>query len=239
MARRTPRDRFRQLIQTGTDVFIEHGGYRRTKMADIARAMGVAAGTLFQYVESKEALFDLLLEHADDPSGAELPGTLPVATPSPQETIERVRSRVIALRGIPTLDRALEGEGGEIGEELGAIIGETYDVLSRHRLSLRLVEASALDYPELARVWFTEARVHVLGRLERYLRRRIGEGSIEVAGDVRLTARMLLETCAFWAVHRHWDPHPHEYDEGEVRGQVIAFCRGDLLRLKHRGRKER
>jgi hypothetical protein len=46
MARKIPDDRFDQLIDTATQVFIEQG-YRRTQMADIAEAMGVAKGTLY------------------------------------------------------------------------------------------------------------------------------------------------------------------------------------------------
>ena len=60
MARQTPPDRLPQLIACATRVFIEQG-YRRTQMDDVAAALGVAKGTLYLYVESKEALFDLVL----------------------------------------------------------------------------------------------------------------------------------------------------------------------------------
>ena len=72
MARRIPENRFDDLVDAATEVFIERG-YRLTQMADIARAVGVAKGTLYGYVESKEALFELCLEHADRQSPLELP----------------------------------------------------------------------------------------------------------------------------------------------------------------------
>ena len=64
MARRTPPERLTRLVECATRVFIEQG-YRRTQMADIAEALGVAKGTLYLYVESKDALFDLVARCAD------------------------------------------------------------------------------------------------------------------------------------------------------------------------------
>ena len=64
MARQIPDDRLAQLLEAATGVFIEQG-YRRTQMADVAAALGVAKGTLYLYVESKEALFDLVCRYAD------------------------------------------------------------------------------------------------------------------------------------------------------------------------------
>ena len=64
MARSIPKDRFQDLLEAATAVFLEQG-YRRTQMADVAARMGVAKGTLYLYVESKDALFDAVLRHAD------------------------------------------------------------------------------------------------------------------------------------------------------------------------------
>ena len=64
MARSIPDDRLARLVECATQVFITQG-YRRTQMADVAKALGVAKGTLYLYVESKEALFDLVVRSAD------------------------------------------------------------------------------------------------------------------------------------------------------------------------------
>ena len=55
MARSIPVGRLEHLVDCATSVFIDQG-YRRTQMADVADALGVAKGTLYLYVESKEAL---------------------------------------------------------------------------------------------------------------------------------------------------------------------------------------
>src|SRR5258708_36324310 len=99
MPRQIPEDRFDQLVDCATKVFVEQG-YRRTQMADVAGAMGVAKGTLYLYVESKEALFDLVCRQADVPAPRALPAKLPLATPSSKATLEYIASR-LAENGVP------------------------------------------------------------------------------------------------------------------------------------------
>jgi AcrR family transcriptional regulator len=47
------------IVEAAEALFIRHG-FRRTTMDDIARAAGVAKGTLYLYFASKEAVFDAL-----------------------------------------------------------------------------------------------------------------------------------------------------------------------------------
>ena len=66
MARPIPEDRLRRLVEVATAVFIDQG-FRQTRMEGVAAALGVAKGTVYLYVESKEALFDLVCRLADQP----------------------------------------------------------------------------------------------------------------------------------------------------------------------------
>src|SRR5258707_804572 len=106
MARKTPPDRLSQLVECATRVFIEQG-YRRTQMADIAEALGVAKGTLYLYVESKDALFDLVARCADGAHPLPQLSALPLAAPAPGATVAYVRDRLAADQEIPALSAAL------------------------------------------------------------------------------------------------------------------------------------
>ena len=86
MPRAIPESRFQDLIEAATAVLLEQG-YRRTQIADVAERMGVSKGSIYTYVESKEALFDCVLRHADRSERAEVPERLPVATPPPGATL--------------------------------------------------------------------------------------------------------------------------------------------------------
>ena len=65
MARRRDPERFDQLVEAAVRAFVANGGFSRTSIDDVARELGVAKGTVYLYVQSKEALFDLCLRRAD------------------------------------------------------------------------------------------------------------------------------------------------------------------------------
>ncbi len=229
MARKIPDDRFDLLIDTATQVFIEQG-YRRTQMADIADALGVAKGTLYLYVESKEALFDLACRWADAPRPVPRPDALPVATPPAGATIAYVSERLAREGALPALDAAFARRRvGDVGAELAGIVGELYDVLARNRRGLKLIDRSARDLPEIAAVWFSGARGGLLARLGGYLEARLRKGLFRPVPDVAAATRLVLELIVFWAVHRHWDAHPEAIAEPTARATVIRFVTAALV----------
>src|SRR5262245_14257174 len=168
MPRSIPDDRVEQLVDCATAVFIERG-YTLTQMADVAAALGVAKGTLYLYVESKEALFDLVARYADAPRPFAKKPSLPVRTPKPDATLRYVRERLAQSGVPPTLARVLDGKRvDDVRAEFEAIIRELYDTLTANRLGIKLLDRSAPDYPELAALWFEGARGGLITLLRRY-----------------------------------------------------------------------
>jgi AcrR family transcriptional regulator len=223
MARRIPDDRLSQLIETAANVFIEQG-YHRTQMADIAQALGLAKGTLYLYVESKEALFDLVVRHADDEGRAGDGLALPVKTPRPGVTLRYVQEELARHQRLPALAEALERRRvTNVKRELEHIIRELFQALARNRRRIKLIDRSARDYPELAALWFDGARAGFLGLLEHYLRDRAQRGTLRSVPDLPAAARLMLETTVFWAVHRHWDVNPQHVSESAAVDTVVHF----------------
>jgi len=228
MARSIPPDRLTHLVQCATAVFIAQG-YQRTQMADIAAAAGVAKGTLYLYVESKDALFDLVLRCADAERPLADPLSLPLPTPKRGVTLQYVRERLAANQALPALAGALTRRRvTDARAELLAIVQELYDTLARNRQGITLLDRSARDHPELAALWFAGARGEVMAMLTHYLEDRMRRKLLRPAGEAAVTARVLLETLAFWAVHRHWDPHPQPVDDTVARETVIQFIMNAL-----------
>lgn len=227
MARRMPEDRLDQLVDCAARVFIEQG-YARTQMADVATALGVAKGTLYLYVESKEALFDLVARHADDPR-AEWP-PLPIRTPKPGSTVKYVRERLMAETSPVALTAALATTRvANVRRELEGIVRELYDLVAKNRRGIKLLDRSARDYPELAALWFDQGRVGLIGLLAKYLGDRMRRKLLRPFPDPSIAARLLIETIVFWAVHRHWDPHPQSVDDSVAKETVVEFVLNALL----------
>jgi AcrR family transcriptional regulator len=229
MPRKRPENRLDQLVEAAGQVFMALG-YRRTQMADVARAMGVAPGTLYLYVESKEALFDLVVRRASDDLPDPSPA-LPIPTPRPGATLEHLEQRIAASRRVTALDEALEKRAPvDARKELEAIVRDLYAVLSRNHRGITLMDRSALDYPELAAVWFKESRGDLLARLERYLEDRIRRKLLRPVPDVAVAARFVLESLVLFAVHRHRDPAPQPMDEKAVEDTLVHFIVRSLAR---------
>jgi len=206
MTRRRPPERLDDLVRAATRVFSTLG-YRRAQMADVARELGVAPGTLYLYAESKEALFDLVVRHGLDTATDRSGLTLPVRTPAPGATLAHLEGAIDAAAHLPELAaaarrrRATDPRG-----ELEAVLTELASTMLRHRWGLLVLARSALDWPELATVFVSGLRIRVLSQLDAYLRKRAAAGQLRAMADPMGAAIFVNETLAFWVLHRLGDP---------------------------------
>ena len=200
-------------------------------MDDVAIALGVAKGTLYVYVESKDALFDLVVRCADrEEMFAEVP-RLPVPTPKRGATIAYVRQQLAENQTLPTLATALTRTRSAAPRgEFQQIVRELYDAVERNRYGIKLLDRSARDQPELAALWFEGAREGLLAALTEYLKREIRRGTMMEVNDVAVAARLIIETVVFWGVHRYWDPHQQIVDDTAARETAIHFIVNALVR---------
>jgi AcrR family transcriptional regulator len=230
MSRTIPDDRLAKLVDCATAVFIARG-YRRTQMADVANALGVAKGTLYLYVESKDALFDLVARCADDAHRLEKLPALPIRTPKPAATVKYIRERLAKEQVPAALTAALATKRvADPRAELEGVVRELYDALARNRRGIKLLDRSAPEYPELAALWFEGARGGLVGLLAQYLEDRSRRKLLKPVSDAAIAARLLIETVIFWAVHRHWDPHPQQVEEAIAKETVVRFIVSALAR---------
>lgn len=230
MPRAAPETRLQDLVEAASAVFIERG-YRRTQMDDVARAMGVAKGTLYLYVESKDALFYTALLYADGriPSLSEL--ELPIPTPKPG-ALSRALRDALAREVVPaSLRAALERRRvRDVRAEFEAIVRDLFAVSLRHRTAIKLVDRCGRDHPELDTLFYTEGRFVQLELLVRYLESRRSRGLLRPLPDVATAARFVIESVATWAVHIHWDPAPQPITPEVAEETVVHFVLCGLLK---------
>jgi len=221
MPRQRPGTRIEDLMQAATRVFLEKG-YRRAQMADIARAMGVAPGTVYLYVESKEALFDAVMRVGTSPGILESL-QLPLKTPEPRATLAFIQDALSNESRIGSLEAALKRRDVADGSgELEEIARELYAKAAKNWLALKLLERSALDWPELAALWFGKYRLGILQLLTRYFEKRMASGALRHAPDPPAAARLVLEMVAAFAMHcRQDDPSPARIDSAVAASTVV------------------
>ncbi len=229
MPRPRPQQRLAQLIDAAVDVFIAKG-YRRTQMADVARAAGVSQGTLYNYVESKEALFHLIVDGAFSDTPLRVPDELPIRTPPLEATAARLRERMASEMRLPALGRALAAStAADPRAELEAIIRELYAMLEVTRRAADLIERSALDLPEFAELFWVKGRRGLIARLTRYLESRIARGALRPLSYPPTAARLILETVVWFARHRHTTPDSAMISDGAALQTTVDVLVNGLL----------
>ena len=226
--RPSPQQRLDAIAAAATSVF-GRLGYRRARTAEIAARAGVSAGSIFTYVDSKEALFHLVFAHRQGQPAARA-DELPFVAPPFTETLELIGRRLREDAGTPLLKAALSVDRAEdIAAELGGIVEERYETISRAWPLLAVIERSAVDLPELEELYFRRRRPGYLGQLTRYLESRGSSGQLKTFPDAAVVARIVTETITWFAWHRHEDRDAGAYDDALAYETVMAFVSDALV----------
>ncbi len=223
MARPKSEDYLERLLRAAMLVFARKG-LGRARMSDVAEEMGVAHGSLYNYVESKEALFYLLVDRGVRDEPAVLPDELPVRTPSREALLKRIEEQIENTFTLPRLDAALKKHQPDDPQaELEEIVRELYLRTHQTREPATVLERSAIDQPDLFTLFFVQTRRRLLERLTTYLRRRIERGCFPSVVDPAIAARFLLEAVTFFARHRYSDPDLQPGDDEAVRETIVQL----------------
>ncbi len=205
MAQRRARDRLPELVAAAIRAFMR-SGYRATQMSDIAGEMGVSEAALYRYVDGKEGLFGLVVRHAlfleDLPDGE-----LPLTSPPLQSTLGQIRDLLIPAAIPPALGEALRNPvGDDPRAELEGIVRELFSLMVLTRPAMDMIERSAREMPELAQIFNVDLRRPLLGALTSYLEQRSERGQLRPTPHPDATARLVVETIAWFSRHRLSDP---------------------------------
>jgi AcrR family transcriptional regulator len=227
MVRRKSAARLERILDGAAAAFLERG-YRRTVLADVARRTGVAAGTVYLYVDSKEALFELVLRRA---FGEELPE--PAATPfrgsAGNRLITWLWGRFEEISHFPALDRAAAApKPADPMREMEEVLREIWAWMSRYWQALELIERCARDWPELHLLFYKQFRRAVFGKAAALVQRRMDEGALRRFPDATTVVRVINESIAFFAMHRHVRPDSAGLDEDTCRETVIRMMLAGL-----------
>jgi AcrR family transcriptional regulator len=220
-------ERLLAIVDAATEVFAQKG-FAAAQMTDVARMASVSVGTLYNYVEGKEALLLLSAERPfiDIGVGREYP----IAAPNRVELISRLEGTLTEHVRVPALERALAQpvQEEQLDAQIGDIVGELFGLIASTRVGADALEKSARDAPDLAALFYLHIRVRLVEQLVRYLETVDATRRIPAPVTPEYGARFLLETVTWWARHRHRDPDPPKIDESQARDVAVALVSGFL-----------
>jgi AcrR family transcriptional regulator len=211
-------DRTRDVAQAALACF-SSGGYRLTQIADVAARLGVSVGTIYRYVDSKEALFHLAV--------LETLGRVEDAPPAPVEvtglsdTIAVLRAEIVGHRIWPTLAAAARGPApADARAEAELIGGELYDSIAARAAIIRLLDRCAHEAPELTEVFDRGVRIPLMNDLVAWVVRRGGAGG---RAHAEALARGAMEAVAWLAKNRPADPTAAHISDAQAREAAIRI----------------
>lgn len=222
MARAKSLTRLDQILDASSEVFLELG-YRRTLLADVATRAGVSAGAIYLYAASKEALFVLTLRRAFGDPAPPL-ADLPFEVPADVSPVAWVWDRFRALQKFPKLEAAAGRKPPrDVMRELADILSEVWSWMAANWRAIELIERCAKDWPELHALFYHQFRRGAFALAVRYFSRRMDEGRLRRYPHVGTAVRVVNETLAFFAMHRHVRPDSADLDETVARQTVITM----------------
>lgn len=235
MARTRPADRVASLIDAAIRVFCRKG-FRRAHMADIAREMGVSPGLLYNYVESKEALFYLVVDQGFGQESVEETLELPVKTPAPGAIVKRIAERFRTAGAMPALAAAIRRPRADDPRgELEEVVRALYAMVLRSATATTMIERSALELPGLADLFYRRMRSSVVERLSRLIESRAEARQYRRVPHPAVAARLIIETITWFARNRLGDPASESITDKAAEETVVDFIVNSLLadRARH------
>lgn len=208
------------------------GGFRRTQVADIARAIGVSAGSLYLYADSKEALLHLAFMHLTDEPLTDL--QTPFPDPGIDETIRLIWRKVKETGLWPELAEALAAGTTPTRENLEHIGGALYDTLAKQRRFVWLIDGCSHDIPKLNLVFRLEVRGAYLSDLGKLMDRL--PGVTLTTPQKYISLRAAIEIIAWVAMHRRREtglPDELQSNEEDARDAAKRAFAASLLGMRN------
>lgn len=166
----------------------------------------------------------------EDPSVWNL--RLPHPTPGRGVIAEHVWSCLQNAAHFPRLWLAADSPAPsevQIGAEVDGILAELYQWLHRYRQGVKLVERSALDWPDVAQVFYRRFWRGGIRRVADYLARRMKEEAIPAREDAMVAARFVVEALTWMAVHRPWSEDGAALTDPAVVATIQPMLRAAIV----------
>jgi AcrR family transcriptional regulator len=219
--------RLRRILDAAAAAFLDTG-YRRALLTEVAKRAGVSVGTVYLYAENKESLFELVLRRAFGEEPPDL-DAMPFHGSAGDDLIAWVWDQFEEIGHFPLLEAAAAtSRPADPLNEMEEVLREIWAWMSRHWQAIELIERCARDWPELHLLFYKQFRRKIFDLATSLVERRMDEGVFRRYADGATLVRVMAESIAFFAMHRHLRPDTADLDEDVCRETVIALLMAGL-----------
>lgn len=171
-------------------------GYANTKMAEIAKAAGIAVGTMYSAFTGKDAVLSFVIYAILDKRYLSDEIALPI---KPIESSKLIA----ALRNVlDSFDTALciTDLNGNIIKDFSVMTGELFDLFADYLLALVNIEKNSGVLEELSEEYLPRAAAY-FNELENHLGLYMEKGQIRELTNLSSHALFLTNTLTWWALN--------------------------------------
>lgn len=196
-------------------------GYAQTQINHIAKAAGVAIGTVYHDFAGKEELLCYILKCAMEPSFAQR--TLPL--PITKDLFPDLDNQMIAVLEETADTYAANLSRVGWGYAFQDLLSDTFDLLSRYAVGCLMIERNPLLRPVLT-AYYRHYRETFFSTITAYLERFQTCGQLRPMKEPELVAVLILEQLSWWAMDIRWTA----YETADISPErAKAVCLDNLL----------
>lgn len=197
-------------------------GYANTKMAEIAKASGIAVGTMYSSFTGKDAVLSFVICATLDKDYLSNEITLPI---KPVETSKLI----VLLRNV--LDRAVDtvlsitDKEGNICKDFSKLIDELFDLFADYLLAFDNIEKNTGVLEELSEEYLPKKMAY-FDKLGKNLKLYMENGHIRNLTHISSHIQFLTDTLTWWALNSNLSV-PNEHIPRKVAKEI---CMGIIQR---------
>jgi AcrR family transcriptional regulator len=189
-------NRLYDIVDAAGKLFVLKG-YNQTQISDIARAAGIATGSIYNLFASKKAIFQFVLACIFDESFINMERTFPIA-----EMDMRVLEKKIIDRSELSMQEIFPQSSGEDENESSFrdVLSKAFDFISKYGTGLLIFERNTSGWQDLCAVYF-QRRKTFIEAFESCVHRCIQKGEIRYLEQPEHHTRLIIETLSWWGMH--------------------------------------
>ena len=183
-------------------IYIEAGrlfdrkGYPDTKMAEIAKASGIAVGTMYSMFDGKESVLLFVIRATLEKEYFSREMELPISSADRADLI--VRLKAVLEEGDAIL--AVRNQQGIVTKDFLTLMGELFDYFADYLLALDCIEKNVDVLKELGEVYLPEKRRYFM-LMREYLELYEKMGQITALSFRDSHIVFLTDTLTWWALN--------------------------------------
>ena len=228
MTNENQKERLINIANAATIIFVEKG-YKNTQMINVAQHLNVSVGTLYIYIKSKKALYDITLMSIFDNNFYNKIQNLPFEGIEHNILLEQYVHKVFN-KYISDYKNIIEKK--DIDNDFEIVISSIFTLMTNYWPGMSIFEKGDDSWPKFSKYYFN-IRSEYFDLLKIYIEKKISQNIIRPLENIDIYSRLIIETIAWFAIHRNFDEDLKKFDNSTIKNIVIDSLKHSFLREEY------